>query len=256
MRTPVDEFGVHNLARSRSVGGPGGASVPGEAGYGAVGFLPTMATLPDDLHVPWAHSSSTPARTILHLIHQLQRPPLPFRRPDPAAYSLLSPVRGAMLGLADAARLVGTVCTELERTGVATPFAFTALTLDVRRAGVVRLANAFLATCRDSSASSSSNARAGNNNSYSDSNGGRGIKGGGSKSGAQRWWARAACRAPRRIFGFSSIQPGGGDTDTSVAFPHVLYPARVGPYTILCPYRTYDVPMYDILRVVLLNMLF
>jgi hypothetical protein len=57
VRTPVDEFGVHHLARSRSVGG-GGACAPGEAEYGAVGFLPT--TLPADPHTPWASSPSAP----------------------------------------------------------------------------------------------------------------------------------------------------------------------------------------------------
>jgi hypothetical protein len=69
-----------------------------------------------------------------------------------------------VLGLADAARLVGTVCAELERTGVATPFVFSALALDVRRAGVIRLVNAFLATCLDSSASSSSASHSHNGN--------------------------------------------------------------------------------------------
>ncbi|KAJ7873778.1 hypothetical protein B0H13DRAFT_2669187 [Mycena leptocephala] len=57
-----------------------------------------------------------------------------------------SPARDPVLGLADAARLVGTICTELERTGVATPFVFSALALDMRRAGVVRLVDALLAT--------------------------------------------------------------------------------------------------------------
>ncbi|KAJ6559467.1 hypothetical protein DFH09DRAFT_1083631 [Mycena vulgaris] len=40
-------------------------------------------------------------------------------------------------------------CPELERTGVAPPFVFSALALDVRRAAVVRLVHAFLATCAD-----------------------------------------------------------------------------------------------------------
>jgi hypothetical protein len=39
------------------------------------------------------------------------------------------------------------------RSSKATPFVFSALALDVRRAGVVRLVNAFLATCLDSSPS-------------------------------------------------------------------------------------------------------
>ncbi|KAJ7081927.1 hypothetical protein C8R44DRAFT_992253 [Mycena epipterygia] len=56
---------------------------------------------------------------------------------------LLSPVRDAVLGLPDAARLVARVCAELERTGVATPCAFSALALDVRRSAVVRLVHAF-----------------------------------------------------------------------------------------------------------------
>jgi hypothetical protein len=37
--------------------------------------------------------------------------------------------------------------------GVATPFVFSALALDVRRAGLVRLVDALLATCLDSSPS-------------------------------------------------------------------------------------------------------
>ncbi|KAJ7612952.1 hypothetical protein DFH06DRAFT_1109345 [Mycena polygramma] len=129
---------------------------PGDAGYGAVGFLPT--TLPADPAVPWAaspHSLSLSASTSSkdkdkdkdghHLL-----PPVQPR----AAYGLLSPARDAVLGLGDAARLVGTLCAALERTGVATPFVFSALALDVRRAGVVRLVNAFLPTCRDSSGNS------------------------------------------------------------------------------------------------------
>ncbi|KAJ6492346.1 hypothetical protein DFH09DRAFT_1338352 [Mycena vulgaris] len=57
-----------------------------------------------------------------------------------------------MLGRPDAARLVARACAELERTGVATPFFFSALALDVRRAAVVRLVQAFLATCAEASA--------------------------------------------------------------------------------------------------------
>ncbi|KAJ7864056.1 hypothetical protein B0H13DRAFT_1088013 [Mycena leptocephala] len=106
VRTPVDEFGVHNLARSRSAGGVGGASAPGEAGYGAVGFLPT--TLPADPHTPWASSPSAPPLGLSSSTsssnshkdpHQLFRGPIQPR----AAYGLLSPARDAVLGLADAA---------------------------------------------------------------------------------------------------------------------------------------------------------
>jgi hypothetical protein len=147
VRTPVDEFGVHNLARSRSAGG-GGASAPGEAGYGAVGFLPT--TLPADPHTPWASAHSAPLLGLSSSTasnsskdpHHLFGGPIQRH----AAYGLLSPTRDAALGLADAAQLVSTVCAELERTG----FLFSALALDVCRVGVVRLVNAFLATCRDS----------------------------------------------------------------------------------------------------------
>ncbi|KAJ7873772.1 hypothetical protein B0H13DRAFT_2669184 [Mycena leptocephala] len=129
VRTPVDEFGVHNLARSHSAG----ASAPGEAGYGAVGFLPS--TLPADPHAPWASSPSAPPLGLSSSTsssnshkdpHQLFGGPIQPR----AAYGLLSPARDAVLGLADAARLVGTVCAELERTGVTTPFVFSALALD------------------------------------------------------------------------------------------------------------------------------
>ncbi|KAJ6512285.1 hypothetical protein DFH09DRAFT_1433557 [Mycena vulgaris] len=67
--------------------------------------------------------------------------------PPRAAYGLLSSARDAVLGLPDAARLVARVCAELERTGVATPFVFSAL--DVRRAAVAPLVHAFLATCAD-----------------------------------------------------------------------------------------------------------
>ncbi|KAJ7840132.1 hypothetical protein B0H13DRAFT_2366402 [Mycena leptocephala] len=117
--------------------------------------LPT--TIPADPHTPWASSPSAPPLGLSSSTssnsskdpHQLFGGPIQPR----AAYGLLSPAGDAVLGLADAARLVGTVCAELERTGVATPFVFSALALDVRRAGVVRLVNAFLATCLDSSPS-------------------------------------------------------------------------------------------------------
>ncbi|KAJ7016606.1 hypothetical protein C8F04DRAFT_1019007 [Mycena alexandri] len=136
----TDEFGratPQGRARSSSLPPTG----PGEAGYGAVGFLPT--TLPADLSTAWADSSAA-AAGVLTLGGGLGPPPAP--RP---AYGLLSPARDAVLGLPDVARLVARVCAELERTGVATPFVFSALALDVRRGGVVRLVNAFLASCRE-----------------------------------------------------------------------------------------------------------
>ncbi|KAJ6543728.1 hypothetical protein DFH09DRAFT_1390295 [Mycena vulgaris] len=89
--------------------------------------------------------------------------PLPSRRsrtlrrggspPPRAAYGLLSPARHAVLGLPDAARLVTRACAEFERTGVASPFAFSALELDVRRTAVERLVHAFLAACADGAGS-------------------------------------------------------------------------------------------------------
>ncbi|KAJ7702067.1 hypothetical protein B0H16DRAFT_750216 [Mycena metata] len=139
----TDEFGRSTpqgggRARSSSLPPTG----PGEAGYGAVGFLPT--TLPADLSTAWAANNTANAAMVLTLGGGLGPPPAP--RP---AYGLLSPARDAVLGLPDVARLVARVCAELERTGVATPFVFSALALDVRRGGVVRLVNAFLASCRE-----------------------------------------------------------------------------------------------------------
>ncbi|KAJ7898061.1 hypothetical protein B0H13DRAFT_2337680 [Mycena leptocephala] len=81
VRTPVDEFGVNNLTRTRSAGA-GGASAPGEAGP--------------------AYSSTTSK--------------------DAAANS---------------------------SSLFATPFVSSAPALTVSRSGVVRLVNAFLATCKD-----------------------------------------------------------------------------------------------------------
>ncbi|KAJ7149733.1 hypothetical protein C8R46DRAFT_915583 [Mycena filopes] len=143
--TPLttDEFGRSTpLGRSRSASLP--PAGPGDAGYGAVGFLPT--TLPADASAAWAGAPTSTALTLggggIGGIGGA--PPVP--RP---AYGLLSPARDAVLGLPDVARLVARVCAELERTGVATPFVFSALALDVRRGGVVRLVKAFLGTCRD-----------------------------------------------------------------------------------------------------------
>ncbi|KAJ7692250.1 hypothetical protein B0H17DRAFT_1200586 [Mycena rosella] len=131
--TPTDEFGQRTPVRTSSL--PTGA----DGGYGAVGFLPT--TLPVDPAIPFAPPPDAPAASNNGLL-ALGGPP-----PPRAAYGLLSPARDAVLGLPDAARLVARVCEALERTGVATPFVFSALALDVRRAAVARLVHAFLATC-------------------------------------------------------------------------------------------------------------
>ncbi|KAJ7746166.1 hypothetical protein DFH07DRAFT_1038602 [Mycena maculata] len=136
--SPIDEFGVRDRTQSL---GPGAAQ---EGGYGAVGFLPT--TLPASASSPWAGAPPSLSAT---------GQPVPAQQR--AAYGLLSPARDAVLGLPDCARLVARVCAELERTGVATPFVFSALALDVRRAGVARLVAAFLATCADASSSDYSN---------------------------------------------------------------------------------------------------
>ncbi|KAJ7840121.1 hypothetical protein B0H13DRAFT_2366386 [Mycena leptocephala] len=135
VRTPVDEFGVHNLARSRSAGGAG-ASAPGEAGYGAVGFLPT--TLPADPHTPWASSPSAPplGLPLLRLHPTPTRTPISYleARSSPARPTASSPPHETLFW------------AWRTRPGCA-------LALDVRRAGVIRLVNSFLATCRDSSSS-------------------------------------------------------------------------------------------------------
>jgi hypothetical protein len=71
-----------------------GASASGEAGYGAVGFLPTTGTLPADPHTPWAFWRSP------HLLFQLiERPAPAIRGPiqSRGAYGLLSPARDAVL---------------------------------------------------------------------------------------------------------------------------------------------------------------
>ncbi|KAJ7177311.1 hypothetical protein C8R43DRAFT_1193310 [Mycena crocata] len=120
----------------------------GEAGYGVVGFLPT--TLPVDTDVPFAGAQGPP-----------QQPPANPRPPPPAPCGLLFPARDAVIGLADAARLVVTVCAELERSGATTLFVFSALVLDVRRAGVVRLVRTFLETCDDTPNNSNGNGHGG-----------------------------------------------------------------------------------------------
>ncbi|KAF7291451.1 F-box domain-containing protein [Mycena indigotica] len=115
----VDEFGL-----------------AGEAGYGAVGFLPS--SFPRDFHTPFAGSSSlapSPAPG---------QPPQPPPPPPRQQYGLLSVARDTVLGLTDAARLTSAICAALERTGVATPFVFSSLALDARKAGVVRLVQTFL----------------------------------------------------------------------------------------------------------------
>ncbi|KAJ6589673.1 hypothetical protein B0H19DRAFT_1104482, partial [Mycena capillaripes] len=113
---PVDEFGSVSgptLGRTRSASLP--PAGPGDAGYGAVGFLPT--TLPADPTTPWAQTHSQSLSSSTSSTASTLLPPLQPR----AAYGLRSP--RAMRALA---------------------------ALDVRRSGVVRLVNSFLATCRDS----------------------------------------------------------------------------------------------------------
>ncbi|KAJ7081921.1 hypothetical protein C8R44DRAFT_894899 [Mycena epipterygia] len=87
-------------------------------------------------------------------------------KPGQEGPSVRAALRAAVLGLPDAARLVARVCTERERTGVATLFVFSTLALDVRRPDVACLVHAFLATCRDSASSSN-----GRNGGYSTSGG-------------------------------------------------------------------------------------
>ncbi|KAJ7606087.1 hypothetical protein FB45DRAFT_1012140 [Roridomyces roridus] len=134
-------------SRSKTPLSPGGAydefgrQTPTQAQEGAVGFLPTA--LPADPRVPWAGMSGSPNLNGSGSSNGL---PQPSQQP-PQPYGLLSPARDAVLGLPDLARLVGTVCAALERNGLATPFVFSSLALDVRRATVVRLVEAFLATC-------------------------------------------------------------------------------------------------------------
>jgi hypothetical protein len=177
--TPTGEFGQQQVFYTGGTQyGPGGgqyqstvataplgrarcASLPpaglGEAGYGAVGFLPT--TLPADLNTPWASapsqsqslSASTGSRPASSdVFGSSSGTPVPPRPP----YGSLSPAHDAVLGLGNLVRLVAVLCAELERTGVATPFVFSALALDVRRAGA-RVVRAFLASC-DASGSGAS----------------------------------------------------------------------------------------------------
>ncbi|KAJ7079916.1 hypothetical protein C8R43DRAFT_1083182 [Mycena crocata] len=179
-KSPVDEFGVNNgLARTRSESLPATATAAGggDAGYGAVGFLPT--TLPVDMDVPFAGAQAAAAAS--------GQPPPPAAR---APYGLLSPARDAVIGLPDAARLVATVCAELERSGAATPFVFSALALDVRRAGVVRLVRAFLETCDDSSSTP--------NNSNGNGHGG-GKRRGGREEAEARWAEEARFAGPHEL---------------------------------------------------------
>ncbi|KAJ7627265.1 hypothetical protein FB45DRAFT_795432 [Roridomyces roridus] len=137
-------------SRSKTPLSPGGGAydefgrqTPTQAQEGAVGFLPTA--LPADPRVPWAGMGGSPNVNGSGSSNGL---PQPSQQPPPRQpYGLLSPARDAVLGLPDLARLVGTVCAALERNGLATPFVFSSLALDVRRATVVRLVEAFLATC-------------------------------------------------------------------------------------------------------------
>ncbi|KAJ6524104.1 hypothetical protein DFH09DRAFT_1372258 [Mycena vulgaris] len=134
-RSRTDEFG---RTRSHSLPYPAAAAADPSA-YSAGGFLPT--TFPFAVPFTALSSTSSPTQTGLGGV---QGAP-----PPRTAYGLLSLARDAVLGLPDAARLVGRVCAQLERTGVATPFVFSALALDVRRAAVARLEHEFLAICAD-----------------------------------------------------------------------------------------------------------
>ncbi|KAJ7081956.1 hypothetical protein C8R44DRAFT_894928 [Mycena epipterygia] len=122
-------------------------SLTADSSYGAVGFLPT--TLPADNVVPFAASSSSTPTTAVG----------PGQAPGQggqAACGLLSPAQDILLRLPDAARLIARVCAELERTGVAIPFVFSTISLDVRRPVLAGLVHAFLATRHDSNSNSSS----------------------------------------------------------------------------------------------------
>ncbi|KAL1744757.1 hypothetical protein HDZ31DRAFT_63819 [Schizophyllum fasciatum] len=66
----------------------------------------------------------------------------------PPAYGYLSYRPGTTLGLAQAAALADVLCAELTARGApSTPFIFSALALDVSRAKINRLVDAFLGTC-------------------------------------------------------------------------------------------------------------
>ncbi|KAJ7106749.1 hypothetical protein C8R44DRAFT_886010 [Mycena epipterygia] len=120
-------------------------SLPADSSYGAVGFLPT--TLPADNAMPFAVSrSNTPTTAV--------GPGKGGQAPRPA-YGLFSPARDAVLGLPDAARLVARAYAELERTGVATPFVFCALALDIRRPPSRA---SYTSSCLDPSSSNSNDA--------------------------------------------------------------------------------------------------
>ena len=63
-------------------------------------------------------------------------------------YGYLSYRPGTTLGLAQAAALADVLCAELTARGApSTPFIFSALALDVSRAKINRLIDAFLGTC-------------------------------------------------------------------------------------------------------------
>ncbi|CAK5278270.1 unnamed protein product [Mycena citricolor] len=125
--SPVDDFGAYHANT-------------GEPGSGAVGFLPT--SVPTDLHTPWPNTAAPNAAAGA-------TPGLLGGSAPRAAYGFLSPGRDAVLSLADVARLSATLCAALDKSGVTTPFVFSALALDVRRSAVARLVGAFLKTCGD-----------------------------------------------------------------------------------------------------------
>ncbi|KAJ6559445.1 hypothetical protein DFH09DRAFT_1316753 [Mycena vulgaris] len=166
----LDEFG-----RTRSHSLPYSAAATAHlSAYAAVGFLPT--TLPIDNAVPFA------APQLLARLF---------------TYGLLSPARDAVLGFPDAARLVARACAELDYTGVATPFFFGVLALDVCRTAVARLVHAFLATFAE----------------------GAGARRGGTVCGRRMSWkvVEVVC-APFLFFSFTSMHP------TSLPFPiHLLF---------------------------------
>ncbi|KAJ6453990.1 hypothetical protein C8R45DRAFT_1038642, partial [Mycena sanguinolenta] len=156
--TPIGEFGQQQAFfshRPRSLSQGQQAQAAGEGGYGAVGFLPT--TVPADLNVPWASTSSSSSAAISPSAGASTANLLfgsggsASTSAGRASYGLLSPARDTVLGLPDVARLVAVLCAELERTSISTPFVFSSLALDVRRAGVARLIKAFLATCSHAS---------------------------------------------------------------------------------------------------------
>ncbi|KAJ7271461.1 hypothetical protein C8J57DRAFT_1449901 [Mycena rebaudengoi] len=150
-----DEFGVSSSSahRARTVSyatplSPGGAAGgAGDGEFAGIGFLPT-ATTAAAAAPPSLSSSTNSTSSSISSINGFNGDAYTGFRPH--AYGLLSPARDAVLGLADVVRLTARVCEEMEREGVATPFVFSALALDVRRAGVARLVKAFLGTCEGS----------------------------------------------------------------------------------------------------------